>query len=98
MCPNHNRPFTLKVDASQFALGAVLSQHNDQGRLQLVEYYSKTLIPAERNYDVYDQELLALVWSLEHWQHLLMRTKHPIEVFTDHEGLTKYQHPQKIRR
>ena len=98
MHPDHDCPFTLKVDASQFALGAVLSQHNDQGRLQLVGYYSKTLIPTKRNYDVYDQELLAMVWSLEHWQHLLMGTKHPIKVFTDHKWLTKYWHSQKIRR
>ena len=61
MCSDHDHPFISKIDASQFALGAVLSQYNDQGRLQLVGYYSKTLIPAERNYDVYDQELLTLV-------------------------------------
>ena len=96
MCPDHNRPFTLKVDASQYALGAVLSQQNDAGRLQPVGYFSKTLIPAERNYNVYDRELLTLVRSLEHWRHLLMGTSHPIEVFTDHEGLTKYRQPQKI--
>lgn len=96
MCLNHDRPFTLEVDTSQFTLGAVLSQCNDQGKLQLVGYYSKTLIPAKRNYDVYDQELLTLVCSLEHWRHLLMGTKHPIKVFIDHEGLTKYRQPQKI--
>lgn len=45
--PNHNKPFTLKVDASQYALGAVLLQHNEKGRLQPIGYYSKTLIPAK---------------------------------------------------
>ena len=98
MRPDHDQPFTLEVDASQYALGAVLSQWNDAGRLQPVGHFSKTLIPAERNYDVYDRELLALVQSLEHWRHLLMGTSHPIEVFTDHEGLTKYRQPQKIGR
>ena len=58
---DHDRPFTLECDASQYALGAVLSQRNDKEKLQPMGYYSKTLIPAERNYDVYDQELLALV-------------------------------------
>ena len=61
MHPDHDRPFTLEVDASQYTLGAVLSQWNDAGKLQLVGYFSKTLIPAERDYDVYDRELLALV-------------------------------------
>ena len=59
--PDHNKPFFLEVDASQYALGAVLSQKNEWGKLQLVGYFSKTLIPTKRNYDVYDRELLALV-------------------------------------
>ena len=59
--PDHNKPFTMEVDASQYALGAILSQKDEQGKLRPVGYYSKTLIPAERNYDVYDRELLALV-------------------------------------
>ena len=61
MQPDHDRPFTLEVDVSQYVLGAVLSQRNDAGRLQPVGYFSKTLIPAERNYNVYNRELLALV-------------------------------------
>ena len=61
MQPDHDHPFTLKVDALQYALGAVLSQQNDAGRLQLVGYFSKMLIPAEQNYNVYNRELLALV-------------------------------------
>jgi hypothetical protein len=61
MRPDHDHPFTLKVDVSQYVLGAVLSQWNNARRLQPVGYFSKTLIPVERNYDVYDCELLALV-------------------------------------
>ena len=59
--PDHAKPFTLEVDASQYALGAILSQKDEKGKMQPVGHYSKTLIPAERNYDVYDRELLALV-------------------------------------
>ena len=65
--PDHNKPFTMEVDVSQYALGAILSQKDEQGKLRPVGYYSKTLIPAERNYDVYDRELLALVRALQHW-------------------------------
>ena len=39
MRPDHDRPFTLEVDASQYVLGAVLSQQNDAGRLQPVGYF-----------------------------------------------------------
>ena len=98
MQPDHDCPSILEVNASQYALGVVLSQWNNAGKLQPVGYFSKTLIPAEQNYDVYNCELLALIRSLEHWRHLLMGTTHPIEVFTDHDGLTKYWQPQKIGR
>jgi RNase H-like domain found in reverse transcriptase len=53
-CPNHDQPFELEVDASQYTLGAILYQRNDRGKLQAVGYYSQTLNPAECNYDVYD--------------------------------------------
>ena len=94
--PDHDKPFTLKCDASQYALGSVLSQHNNKGRLQPVGYYSKTLIPAEWNYDIYDRELLALVQGLENWRHPLLGAKHQIEVYMNHNGPTKYRHMQKI--
>ena len=96
--PDHNKPFTMEVDTSQYALGAILSQKDEQGKLRPVGYYSKTLIPAECNYDVYDRELLALVRALQHWRHLLLRAEHPIEVFMDHNNLTKYRHAQKLSR
>ena len=53
-CPDHDQPFELEVDASQYALGAILYQRNNGGKLQAVGYYSQTLNPAECNYNVYD--------------------------------------------
>ena len=88
--PDHEQPFELEVDASQYALGAILYQRNDGGKLQAVGYYSQTLNPAERNYDVYDRELLAVVRVLAHWRHLLLGAKHQVVVWTDHNNLTFY--------
>jgi hypothetical protein len=98
MHPNYDALFTLKVDALQYAIGAILSQCNNKGKLQPIWFFLKTLIPAERNNDVYDWELLALVKGLKHWQHLLLGAKHPTEVFTDHENLTKFKEPQNMER
>jgi hypothetical protein len=98
MRPDYQKQFTLEVDASQYALRAILYQCNKLGKLQPVGYYSKTLIPAERNYNVYDRELLAVVQGLQHWQHLLLGTVHPTIVYTDHDNLTKYRHAQNISR
>ena len=52
--PNYERPFFLKVDASQFATGAVLSQKDDRGRLRPVRSVSRSFNQAERNYDIHN--------------------------------------------
>lgn len=59
-------PFDVITDASNFAIGAVLQQDT-----RPVAYYSRKLNPAERNYSVYDKELLAVITALKHWKHFL---------------------------
>jgi RNase H-like domain found in reverse transcriptase len=66
--PNYDKPFTLEVDASQYAIGAILQQADNLGKLHPVGYYLKALTDAERGYDIHDRELLALVKGLDHWQ------------------------------
>jgi hypothetical protein len=61
-------PFELEVDASGFATGAVLLQKKEDGKKHPIAYYSKTLSAAERNYDIYDLELLTIVNVLDHWR------------------------------
>ena len=55
------RPFVVECDASDFAVGAVLSQRNEKGEIHPIAFFSKAMNPAERNYDIYDKELLAIV-------------------------------------
>jgi RNase H-like domain found in reverse transcriptase/Reverse transcriptase (RNA-dependent DNA polymerase) len=45
--PNYDKPFVLEVDASQYAIGAILQQADDLGKLYPVRYYSKALTDAE---------------------------------------------------
>jgi hypothetical protein len=61
-------PFELEVDVSGYAMGAVLLQKKEDGKKHPIVYYSKTLSAAERNYDVYDLELLAIVNAMDHWR------------------------------
>jgi RNase H-like domain found in reverse transcriptase len=69
---NYDLPFTLEVDASQYATGAILYQPNDKGWLCPVGYHSHTLNPAERGYDVHNRELLTVMRGLRQWRHLLL--------------------------
>jgi len=97
-CPDIERPFKLEVDASAFAIGAILRQKNDNGKSYDVGYYSKVLNETERNYDIWDWEFMAVVFGLRNWQHLLVGSPHEVTVWTDHANLQYYRHPQKINR
>jgi RNase H-like domain found in reverse transcriptase len=70
--PNYEKPFTLKVDASQYTTGAILYQENDKGRLCPIGYHSHMMNQAERGYDVHDRELLVIIRGLRQWRHLLL--------------------------
>jgi hypothetical protein len=91
-----NKPFELEVNASQYALGAVLFQRDERGKRRAIGYASRTLNKAERNYDIWDREFTALVFGLEQWKPLLAHTAIPVMVFLDHANLAYYRHPQKI--
>ena len=75
----------IETDASNFALGCVLSQKHE-GRLHPVAFHSRKMSPAERNYDIHDKEMLAIVDAFKVWRHYChgIRT---IPVYTDHNNL-----------
>ena len=73
-------------DASKFAIGAALQQQFD-GHWHPVAFYSRKMKPAERNYPVHEQELLALIASLRHWRHYLHGATMKIQLHTDHRSL-----------
>jgi hypothetical protein len=56
----------------------------------------RTLNEAECNYNIWDQEFTALIFSLEQWKPLLAHTNIPVQIFSDHTNLAYYQHLQKI--
>ena len=88
----------MEVDASGFAVGAVLLQKKPDGKKHPIAYYSSTLNAAERNYDIYDLELLAIVKGLDNWRPLLAGSPHKIIVHSDHQNLLYWREPQKISR
>jgi hypothetical protein len=96
--PVLNEQFDLEVDASGFAVGAVLLQKKEDGKCHPLRYYLATLNEAEWNYDIYNLELLAIVKALCNWRPLLAGSPHDIQVFSDHMNLQYWRDPQKISR
>src|SRR6266850_2752052 len=97
-CPDLDKPFELEVDASAYAVGAILFQRDESKQRRDVGYFSKALNPAEQNYDIWDREFLAVVTELRFWRHLLVGSSHKVTVWTDHANLQYYRHPQKVNR
>ena len=85
--PNPFAPFQLECDASKKACGTVLSQKSDDGLWHPVAFMSKSFIEAEWSYDIYDQELLAIIKALKEWHHYLEGSPHDIEILSDHKNL-----------
>ncbi len=103
--PDFNKPFFLQTDTSAYGVGAILSQEGEhhatasqKPKLHPIAYYSATFTPTERNYDIYEQELLAIMKSLTHWRHYLGWTKYPFTILTDHANLLYYKTPKKLNR
>lgn len=80
--PDFSKPFDLTTDASNFAIGAVLSQ----GRNPIM-FISRTLSQTEQNYGTNEKELLAIVWSLQKLRNYLYGIA-DLTIHTDHQSLT----------
>lgn len=90
----------VECDASDAAVGGILSQLNVQGDLQPVAFFSKSLGPAERNYAIYDKEMLAIIRCFEEWKPELMSAgpDTPIQVLTDHKSLEYFMSTKQLTR
>jgi hypothetical protein len=86
------------TDASLLAAGAILLQEDINTDLHPCTYFSKTFIAAERNYDIYDRELLAVILALTEWKQYLQGTTHPVTIITDHKNLSYIKDPRKLSR
>jgi hypothetical protein len=96
--PQLDQQFELEVDASGFVFGAILSQKGEDGKKHPIAFYSATATEAERNYDIYDLELLAIVKACRHWQPYLAGSPHKVIIHTDHANLQYWRQPHKISR
>src|SRR5256714_10963604 len=83
---NFEKDFILSTDASGYALGAVLEQEGDNGKLHPVGYASNTLTKVEQKYSTMELKYYAVVWRIEKFYHYLYRRK--FKEVTDHQALT----------
>ena len=96
--PNDHGAFRIEADSSDFATGAILSQKQVDGKWKPVAFISHALNPTERNYKIYDKEMLAIMRALSDWRQYLLGAREVFEIHTDHKNLQYFRKPQKLNR
>ena len=87
--PDMNKSFVVETDASELALGGVLSQDRHP-----VAFESRKLNDCERRYSAQEKELLAVIHCLKTWRHYLLGSRFVVK--TDNVGVSCFLSKPKI--
>ena len=85
--PDLDKEMRVEADASDFVIKGVLSMKCKDEKWRLVAYISKLLNEAERNYEIHDKEMLAIIQCLEVWRYFLEGAKDWFEIWIDQKNL-----------
>ena len=89
----------LKTDSSDYAIGSILSQiERTTGILHPIAFYSRSMIPSEMNYDIYDKELLAIYEAFRQWRPYLEGNADTTLVISDHNNLQYFTTTKQLSR
>jgi len=86
------------MDVLDFAIGAVLSQRDEDNRLHPIAFHSHKFQPVEINYEIHDKELLAVVDAFKHCRRYCEGATHQVQVFTDHQNLEYFTTTKVLNR
>ena len=88
----------MEVDTSDYTTERVLSIKCKDGKQRSVAFLSKSLNKTERNYEIYNKEMLAVIRELENWRYLFESIKFKFEIWTDYKNLEYFMKVQKLNR
>ena len=93
--PVDNALYQVEANSSGFATGTILSQLQE-GSWVPIAFLSKGLNETERNYDIHDKEMLAIMRSLKEWRHYLLGPQ--FEIWSDHKNLEYFMTSKTLNR
>jgi len=96
--PDIDKKMRIEVDASDYVMGGVLSMECKDGLWRPVAFLSKSLNETERNYEIHDKEMLAIIRGLEAWRYLLEGAQYKFEIWTDYKNLEYFMKVQKLNQ
>ncbi len=88
--PSRSGLFHLECDASNFAMGAILLQQQEDGLFHPIGFMSKSFSDMEQNYQIHNKEMLVIMHALEEWRHFLEGSDQKFEIHTDHKNLSYF--------
>jgi len=92
------RQTILKIDASNYVKGEILSQYDDENVFHSIVFYSKSMIFAECNYHIYDKKLLVIIQCFKHWKLKLKCIELLIQIFINHQTLKIFMKNKQLTR
>jgi len=92
------KPVIIETDTSDFTIGAVLSQRDEEGRLHPVAFHSRKFQPVDINYEIHNKELLAIVDTFKHWHRYCEGAMNQVQVFSDHQNLEYFTTTKILNR
>ena len=93
-----DKPTWMEVDASGYATGGALLQKQEDGQWHPVAFRSASMQAAERNYEIYDREMLAVIEGLKDWRNFLEGLPCPFKIITNHSNLEFWRTAQDLSR
>jgi len=78
--PDLDKKIRMEVDVSDYAIEGMLSMKYENGKWRPVAFLLKSLNETERDYEIHDKKMLAVVRELENWRHLLEGAKYKFKV------------------
>ena len=86
----------MEINSSNYVNTGVLSQLDDEGVLHPVAYFSRKIASVKCNYEIYDKELLAIIWCFKKWRSELKGTNLLVKALTDYKGLEYFMSTKKL--
>ena len=91
-----DRKMRMEAYTLDYATGEVLSMECEDGKWWPVVFFSKSLNETEKNHEIHDKEMLAVIRELENWRHLLQGVKFKFKIWIDHKNLEYFMKAQKL--
>jgi len=96
VAPDLDKEMRVEADMLEYIIGGVLSIKCEDEKWRLVAFISKLLNETERNYEIHNREILAIIRCLDEWRHLLEEAQSKFEIWSDHKNLEYFMSSQKL--